>query len=66
MKDCPRQRNCYDCGVCMCTNLEFLSRGKEPNYASQDTSYFRRKIAVEILQGKLLPEAGQTKRSDRE
>ena len=54
IKDCPRQRNCYDCGVCMSTNLEILARGKKPNYTSQDTGYFRKKIAIEIFQGKLM------------
>ena len=38
----------------MCTNIEFLTRGKEPLYASADTAYFRKKIAVEIYQARLI------------
>ncbi len=33
--------------------MEMLSRGYEPEYGSGDTSYLRRRIAVEIIQGKL-------------
>jgi len=50
---CPIQKNCHDCGVCMCTNIEYLTRGEEPNYRGNETGYFRKKIAVELFQGKL-------------
>jgi sentrin-specific protease 1 len=52
---CPIQENGNDCGVCVCSNMEFLSRGKRPQYAGKDTEYFRKKIAVELYKGELIP-----------
>jgi len=66
VKECPRQRNGYDCGVCMSTNIEHLARGKEPNYKGKDTGYFRRKIAVEIWQGKLMNMEDEINNKDNE
>ena len=54
LKDCPRQENGYDCGVCVCANIECLARGVEPGYLGKDTTYFRKKIAVEIYQDEIL------------
>ena len=51
---CPIQENGYDCGVCLCTNIEFLSRGQQPQYAGKDTAYFRKKIAIELYKEEII------------
>lgn len=53
--ECPVQKNWYDCGVCLCTNMEFLSRGQQPQYEGKDTGYFRKKIAIELYKEEIIP-----------
>ncbi|RKP14754.1 hypothetical protein BJ684DRAFT_8060, partial [Piptocephalis cylindrospora] len=53
--DCPAQMNGYDCGVFTIMAAEFLSRNAPLTYAQQDMQMLRRKIILEISEGKLVP-----------
>jgi sentrin-specific protease 1 len=50
----PQQDNTNDCGVFMCQFVEHLSRRAPFNFSVADISYFRKKMAWEILSGKIL------------
>jgi len=50
----PQQDNTNDCGVFMCQFAEHLSRRAPFNFSIADISYFRKKMAWEILSGKIL------------
>lgn len=54
IRDCPQQRNGSDCGVFSCMFAEFLSRDSKITFDQQHMQYFRRKMIVEIIQGKLI------------
>ncbi|RLV85231.1 Ubiquitin-like-specific protease 1 [Meyerozyma sp. JA9] len=50
----PQQSNGYDCGVFMCTCAKFLAKGYRLTYGQRDMKVIRRRMAYEIIQGKLL------------
>lgn len=50
----PQQLNGYDCGVFMCTCAKFLAKGYKLTYGQRDMKVIRRRMAYEIIQGKLL------------
>jgi Ulp1 family protease len=54
----PRQNNTVDCGLCVCVNMALFAAGKPLNYefdAKQKVSgTLRRKVAVELVTGKLI------------
>mmetsp|Transcript_4108 Transcript_4108/g.8852 ORF Transcript_4108/g.8852 Transcript_4108/m.8852 type:complete len:685 (+) Transcript_4108:229-2283(+) len=50
----PRQRNGSDCGVFMCTNANYISRGARLNYSQEDMPYMRKRMVLEILNAQLL------------
>lgn len=54
MKDIPQQMNGSDCGMFSCTFAEFLSRDAKITFSQDDMPYLRRKMIVEIIQGRLL------------
>uniref|UniRef100_A0A182W1W2 Ubiquitin-like protease family profile domain-containing protein n=1 Tax=Anopheles minimus TaxID=112268 RepID=A0A182W1W2_9DIPT len=54
MRDCPRQKNGSDCGVFSCMFAEFLTRDHAITFDQSNMPYFRKKMTVEIMMGKLL------------
>lgn len=50
----PAQQNGYDCGVFTCVIAEYRARGAELTFTQADMAYFRRRLAYEILTGRLL------------
>ena len=54
----PMQDNLYDCGVFAVKYLEWVSDGISPGgpggFKRDDISYFRWRMALEIIQGRLL------------
>ena len=46
---CTQQTNGSDCGVYTCKNMEYLSRGRSPNYEAGHSSVYRNIIKSEIL-----------------
>uniref|UniRef100_A0A182XGR1 Ubiquitin-like protease family profile domain-containing protein n=1 Tax=Anopheles quadriannulatus TaxID=34691 RepID=A0A182XGR1_ANOQN len=54
MRDCPRQKNGSDCGVFSCMFAEFLSRDHPITFDQSNMPYFRKKMTIEIMLGKLL------------
>jgi sentrin-specific protease 1 len=49
----PQQINGFDCGVFTIMCADFLSDTLPLNYSQEDVSFFRRKIAADILRGSL-------------
>ncbi|XP_026469543.1 sentrin-specific protease 1-like [Ctenocephalides felis] len=54
VKDIPQQMNGCDCGVFSCMFAEYICRGAKINFSQNDMKYFRRKMCLEIVNGKLL------------
>lgn len=54
VKDIPQQMNGSDCGMFSCTFAEFISRNAPITFNQADMPYLRRKMVLEIIQGKLL------------
>uniref|UniRef100_A0A182LRZ3 Ubiquitin-like protease family profile domain-containing protein n=1 Tax=Anopheles culicifacies TaxID=139723 RepID=A0A182LRZ3_9DIPT len=54
IRDCPRQKNGSDCGVFSCMFAEFLTRDHAITFDQSNMPYFRKKMTVEIMMGKLL------------
>ncbi|XP_055370870.1 sentrin-specific protease 1 isoform X2 [Condylostylus longicornis] len=52
--DCPRQMNGSDCGVFSCMFAEYVTRNKSITFSQQHMQYFRHKMILEIVKGKLL------------
>ncbi|KAJ3052184.1 SUMO1 sentrin specific peptidase 1 [Rhizophlyctis rosea] len=62
-KDIPTQSNGYDCGVFVCTYMEYVTRGKvdfsrpDPgvgfDFSQREMKYLRKLICAEILEGKI-------------
>ncbi|KAG0688960.1 Smt3-specific protease [Pichia californica] len=52
--ECPGQQNGFDCGVFTCTAVDYLARNRDLDYSQADMSNLRRRMAWEILKGKLL------------
>jgi len=49
----PRQTNCWDCGVFVCTYAEYLSWEAAFNFYQEHMSSFRKLIAYELDEKKL-------------
>ncbi|GLV43295.1 hypothetical protein CBL_14027 [Carabus blaptoides fortunei] len=54
MKDIPRQLNGSDCGVFSCTFAEFITRNAKFLFTQENMPYMRRKMVIEIIEGRLL------------
>lgn len=54
MKNSPRQRNNYDCGVFSCMVAEYLSRDAPLTFTQKQMPYFRQKMILEIITCRLL------------
>lgn len=54
VKDCPKQLNCWDCGVFVCTYAEYLARDAPFNFSQKDMNHFRKKMKYEIKHNNLL------------
>lgn len=52
--DVPRQMNGSDCGVFSCIFAEYITRNKELTFSQENMIYFRQRMILEIVQGKLL------------
>lgn len=52
--DCPRQMNGSDCGVFSCMFAEYVTRNHRINFTQDNMRYFREKMILEIVTGKLL------------
>jgi len=50
----PKQSSNDDCGVCVCTNADFISRGKQSAFRYTDICLLRQKITYELLTQKLV------------
>lgn len=50
----PLQRNTWDCGVFACMFAEYLSRDAWPDFTQRDMEILRRRMAVELLVGRVL------------
>lgn len=50
----PQQNNGSDCGVFSCMFAEFVTRNRPITFSQKNMTYFRQKMAVEILTGKML------------
>lgn len=53
VENIPRQDNGNDCGVFSCIFAEVISRNKQINFTQENIPYFRDRMIVEILEGKL-------------
>eukprot|EP00951_Prasinocladus_malaysianus_P035629 scaffold368576_cov45-Prasinocladus_malaysianus.AAC.1 len=49
-KDIPRQTNGYDCGVFAIKFADFASRDCDFSFSQKDMTYFRRRLAAELMQ----------------
>ncbi|XP_053679316.1 uncharacterized protein LOC128730302 [Anopheles nili] len=54
IRECPRQKNGSDCGVFSCMFAEYLTRDHAITFDQSNMEYFRQKMTVEIMLGKLL------------
>lgn len=54
VKKIPQQMNGSDCGMFACTFAEFLTRDAKITFTQEDMPYLRRKMVVEITEGRLL------------
>ncbi|WP_342265071.1 Ulp1 family isopeptidase [Cardinium endosymbiont of Philonthus spinipes] len=54
LKDLPQQKNHSDCGVFVCKFADYVARDAPINFTQHDMPYFRKRIAIEILNGKLM------------
>lgn len=52
-KQIPQQANKYDCGVFLCKYADYLSDNLDLRFDQSDISYFRRRIAFEIINRKI-------------
>jgi len=52
-RNVPQQNNGYDCGVFMCTFANYVAMDQEFDFTVNDMEYFRKRIAVDILRGKI-------------
>lgn len=52
-KDCPIQKNGFDCGVFTCINAEYLSRDAKLDFTQEDMPKLRLRICYEILKNRL-------------
>ncbi|XP_071608149.1 sentrin-specific protease 2 isoform X2 [Heliangelus exortis] len=53
-REIPQQRNGSDCGVFMCKYADYISQDKRINFTQSHMSYFRMKMAWEIIHQQLL------------
>lgn len=54
VRDVPQQNNGSDCGVFSCMFAEFICRDREITFSQSNMEYFRHKMILEIVQGKLM------------
>lgn len=50
----PQQMNGSDCGMFSCTFAEYYTRNARFTFSQEDMPYFRKKMVVEIVEGRLL------------
>ncbi|WP_419241167.1 Ulp1 family isopeptidase [Cardinium endosymbiont of Nabis limbatus] len=50
----PQQQNGYDCGVFVCQFANHVALGAPLNFTQRDMPYFRERMAIEILNGRLM------------
>lgn len=54
VRNVPQQNNGSDCGVFSCMFAEFICRDREITFSQSNMDYFRHKMILEIVQGKLM------------
>ncbi|EGT51593.1 hypothetical protein CAEBREN_10473 [Caenorhabditis brenneri] len=54
MEEIPRQQNGSDCGVFSCQFGEWASRRQAPRFTQKNMPYYRKRMAYEIVEKKLL------------
>lgn len=54
VKKIPQQMNGSDCGMFSCTFAEFITRNAKITFTQEDMPYLRRKMVIEIIEGRLL------------
>ncbi|KAJ3032714.1 hypothetical protein HDV00_007190 [Rhizophlyctis rosea] len=52
-RNIPRQCNTWDCGIYTILYAEYLSREERWDFHQRDIAYFRRRIAIELLEGRI-------------
>lgn len=50
---CPKQHDSNDCGVFMIQYVDYLTRGLSLNFTQNDMAFFRQRLCIDILIGKL-------------
>uniref|UniRef100_A0A1B0AVD8 Ubiquitin-like protease family profile domain-containing protein n=1 Tax=Glossina palpalis gambiensis TaxID=67801 RepID=A0A1B0AVD8_9MUSC len=53
VNDLPQQKNGSDCGVFSCMFAEYVTRDKKIDFSQANMKYFREKMILEIIEGKL-------------
>ncbi|XP_058100050.1 putative ubiquitin-like-specific protease 1B isoform X2 [Magnolia sinica] len=53
--ECPQQKNSYDCGLFVIKFMDCLSQGDRFYFNSGDMQFERKKIAAQLLLGKISP-----------
>jgi Ulp1 family protease len=51
---CPKQRNCYDCGVHLLVNADYISDNLALDYSLNEIAMWRAKIAYSLLKKQIL------------
>ena len=60
----PQQDNSYDCGVFVLLFIDFLTDNLPFSFTQYEVGYFRRKIVIDIVRGKLLYDLSVEERLD--
>ncbi|CAD7083436.1 unnamed protein product [Hermetia illucens] len=64
VQDIPQQTNGNDCGVFCCMYAEYISRDHKISFSQKNIPYFRKRIILDILQGKLTSSNDESQLSD--
>lgn len=54
LKNIPQQQNGSDCGVFVYQFADYVARDVPINFTQSDMPYFRKRMAIEILNGRLM------------
>ena len=54
ISEAPYQTNMDDCGIFLCKFMDYVCRNKQFDFTNEEILYFRKLIAIEIINGDLL------------
>ena len=54
IENTPKQDNNYDCGVFVCTFIDYLSRRETFDFKACDMMYFRALIGIELTKSEVI------------